>query len=249
MSQYPYQPPQQGYPGSAPAPAPYQPQQYQTPPQQPYQQQAPQYAPQQPQAPAGPPPVQGTLEGFYGQPTGSYGPSISWKGAPDGTSVSGVVARDVTDSDVRQQTDPQTQQLKFYRDGRPQLVMIIPLDVQASQTFPEGTASLWVQGAMRTELERASKAAGREGAPKAGDRITVTLTGRKPGRGSIPKNEYRIEYDAAGRAAPAQEAPEQPQQFAQGGYVGRADVPTPAGVPQGLTPEQRELLAKLQGGQ
>ncbi len=219
MTQQPYYPPQ--YP-QAPQQAqqPYQPQYPQQPVQQAPQQyfpgvQAPPVAPQQPLA-------NGTLDDYYSQPTGGGGPSISWAQKPDGYTVQGVVARDVVDGDVQQQTDPQTKQPKTYRDGRPMFVLRIPLKVQQSQEFPEGEASLYVRGQMREELQRAMSEAGAQGAPKGGDVITVTLTGRKPSRGGgNPMNVFAIQYQPAGGAGAPSPAPEPQQQ-----------APSPVEAPQ-----------------
>jgi hypothetical protein len=232
MSQYGSDP-WAGY-GQQPQQPYQQPQQFQQPYQQPQQFQQPYQQPQQ-YAPAPPPPPvpsgpAGTLDDFYGQPSGGGGPSISWKDAQPGSQIVGRVARDVNDSDVRQQTDMRTQQPKYYRDGRPMLCLVIPLEVQPDQRFPDGRASLWVRGQMRDELTRAMKASGVDGAPKEGDVFSVTLTGRRPtGQGMNPANEFRIEYQPARvpqaqapqAQAPQAQAPQSqpsapaPQQFAQ----------------------------------
>ncbi|MGO5251704.1 hypothetical protein ACTQ2Q_10195, partial [Atopobiaceae bacterium LCP21S3_F11] len=168
MSQYPYNPgfPGQQAPGMPPAYTP--PAAPQAPayaPQQGYPAQVPQqahaYAPQgfpgqqaggmgwQPQqgypaaqpAPQGPPPAQGTLDAFNSQPTGSRPPGLSWKGVEPGQPGSvftGTVTTDVTDRDVSQDTDPNTKQLKFYRDGRPMFHMAVTLQLDAG-TYDEAT--------------------------------------------------------------------------------------------------------------
>lgn len=265
---------------------------------------APQQAPQQympgvatpPAQPPAQPLANGSLADYYSQPSGGGGPAISWANKPDGTTYAGIVARDVGDGDVQQQTDPKTQQPKFYRDGRPQFVMKVPLRVQPSQEFPEGEAVLFVRGQMRDELVRAMSEAGVEGAPKGGDAIQVTLTHRKPSRGGgNPMNVFAIRYTpaaggagAAPQSAPApepqqqaqpvqpaqqayspvpegqyQQAPPAPQQYAQAPAQQvqppqaqpqqQAPAPQPSAgapaVPEGLSPEQAQLLAQLTGGQ
>lgn len=193
--QQPYAPPT--YPQQPQAPQPY--------PQQPVYAQPP--VQQFPQAPAIPaqPLANGTLDDFYSQPSVGGGPSISWKGKPDGTTYVGVVARDVTSGDVVHDTDPQTKQPKYYRDGRPMYSMKIPLSRVQSPEFPEGEANLWIRGSLREELTRAMSEAGLTGSPVAGDVIQVTLVGRKPGQGAIPKNIFSIVYQRPGGAgAPVQ---------------------------------------------
>lgn len=212
---YPPQYPQQ--PG-APAPAAYPPQ-YPAPAPQGYPQQG--YAPQ-PQQPPAQPLATGTLDDYYSQPSSGGGPSISWSingiPKPDGTWYVGVVARDVTNSDIQQQTDPKSGAPKFYRDGRPQFVMKVPLRVQASPEHPDGEATLFVRGQMRDELTRAMQESGVSGAPKAGDGIQVTLTSRKPSRGGgAPMNVFAITYTPAGGrsdavAPPQAQQPRVPQQ-------------------------------------
>jgi hypothetical protein len=225
--QYPQQyPPQQqpAYP------------QYPQPQQQPAQQfQYPQGYPQQgwPQMPPMAPPVpqvplaEGTLDDFFNQPSAGGGPAVSWKGKPDGWAIGGIVARAIGKGDVQQQTDPQTKQPKFFRDGRPQFVMKIPLRVQPTQEFPEGEAQLYVRGQLRDELVRAMTEAGApaNAAPEEGAGIYVALVGRKPSRGfGNPSNVFQVQYTRPGNAqngaaatSPAsvpQQAP-QPQQYQQ----------------------------------
>lgn len=223
MTQQPYYPqaPQQPY--AAPAPPVQQPQ-YPTAPSQQYAQ--PQYAPQpypqQPPAPQGPPPAQGSLDAFYSQPTAASGPSIAWsvngQQKPIGTSYAGIVARDVIDADVQQDSDPKTGQLKTYRDGRPKFFMKVPLKVQPSPEFPEGEATWYVRGQSRDELARAMAEAGVSGSPKCGDAIRITLVDRRASRGGgMPANIVQVQYAPANgpvTQAPAQPGYEQPQQHA-----------------------------------
>jgi len=219
--QFPQQPPaQQGY---APQPTAqqftqpsYPPQGYPAPPQQ-YGQ------PQQPQQPL----ATGTIDDYYNQPSSGGGPSISWTSngmpKPEGTTYAGIVARDVTNADIQQQTDPKTGAPKHYRDGRPQFVMKVPLKVQQSQEHPDGEAVLFVRGQMRDELVRAMAEAGTGGAPKGGDALQVTLVQRKPSRGGgNPMNVFAIHYTAA-NGGQAQQAQQQ---------TPSADAPSPAPAPE-----------------
>lgn len=230
VPQYPAQPyaqPQQPMPPQAPAPqypqAPYgqPPVQQQPYPAQPYAQQ-PQQAPAQPLA-------EGSLDAFYGQPSAASGPSLSWTGPdgspkPIGTTYVGVVARDVTNADVQQQTDFNTKAPLFYRDGRPKFAMKVPLRVQPSNEFPDGEASWYVKGQARDELVRAMSAVGVTGSPKEGAVIQITLVQRRNmGRGMNPANVVQVTYQPGAGGAPA---PEQPT-------VAQAAPPAyPAGVDQ-----------------
>lgn len=219
----PQAPAQQGFP-QAPQGFPQAPQGY--PAQQGYPQ-APQaggmgWQPQQgfpqQQAPAGPPPAQGSLDAFNSQPITGRPAGISWKGiqpGQPGSTIMGTVVSDVTDNDVAQDRDPQTQQLKFFRDGRPKFHMAVTLQL-APQTYneasyPGGLATLYVRDRMHSDLSAAMQAAGLKGAPKAGDVIAVTLIERRQGRGSIPANIYQVQYQA-GPGWAGQQAPQQPVQ-------------------------------------
>lgn len=241
--QYPQPPapaPQQQFPGY-PAPAPQYPQ-------------APAYPQQGYPAPAPQPPAQplaqGTLDAYYSQPSVGGGPSLSWtdkqsnQPKPIGTSYAGIVARDVTNADIQQQTDFRTQAPLFYKDGRPKFAMKVPLKVQPSPEFPEGECSWFVKGQARDELVRAMAEAGCEGAPKAGALIVVTLVQRRPsGAGMNPANIVQVRYQppqGAGAPSPAptpQQAPA-PQPQAQQQPATLAGQPNPFAQPgaQGVDP-------------
>lgn len=269
---YPQQP--QGYPAQQPyaPPAPSYPQQPAYP--QGYPQ--PQYAPPAPQPPAQPLPT-GTLDTFYQQPSSSGGPSFKFIDAnrqPQiGKHYEGFVARPVTDADVRPQTD-QSGNVQTYRDGRPKFVLVVPMQVQPSQEFPEGQAGWWVKGQARDELARAMAEAGAPaGAPEAGAFIRVTLVGIRPIPNRNPAYQYRVDYVRPNGGAPAPQPAAQPvpapppaaQQMAPVMstatgqpvmYQQPVPTPQPAAVaapvnqpaaPNGFTPEQQALFAKLTG--
>lgn len=193
---YQQMPPQPGYPQAVPQPPAY--------PAQPPQQYAP---PAPPQAPL----PAGTLDDFFNQPTTAGGPSLKFKDRPIGTAYAGIVARAITNADIRPQTDnegrPQT-----YSDGRQRFVMVIPLIVQQTQEFPEGRAAWYCKGQARDELVRAMQEAGAPGGPpEPGATIMVTLVSHRP----TPKGtayQYRVDFrrpDGAAPVAAAQPVPEQ----------------------------------------
>jgi hypothetical protein len=223
MTQQPYYPPQ--YPVAPPPPQAYPPAYAPQPVPQQYMPgvQAPQAAP--PQVPL----ATGTIDDYYNQPTTGGGKSISWDQKPIGTTYVGIVARDVTNGDIQQQTNFQTKQPETYRDGRPKFVMKVPLNVNPQQfpEFPEGEATLFVRGRMRDELVRAMAEAGCSGAPTSGATIQITLAGKKPsGQGMNPANVFAIVYvPAAGAAATSPAAA--PQPVAQ-----PVQAPQPVAVPQ-----------------
>lgn len=253
------------YPAPPAYPPGYPPQQVQ-----PTQPQYPTYPPQQvaPQFPGYPPQQQapaaplaaGTLDEYYGQPSAGGGPSLSWKDKPIGTQYAGIVARDVTNADVQQQTDFQTKQPLFYRDGRPKFAMKVPLKVHVTQEHPDGEAVWFVKGQARDELVRAMAEAGVSGAPKAGDGIVITLVQRKAsGQGLNPTNVFQVQYHPAQQGQPGPEAaspapvPPQPAAAppapAPAAPQPEAQAPAAPPPPANLDPAQQELLAKLTGGQ
>jgi hypothetical protein len=280
--QFPTQPaapayPQQ-YPTQATAPA------YQQYPPAAYPQQGyPQGYPQQyaaPAPPAAPPLPTGTLDSFYEQPASGGGPSFKFMDANRqpmiGKSYVGIVARPVTNADVRAQAD-QSGRPMTYKDGRPKFVLVVPMAVQPSPEFPEGVAGWWVKGQARDELARAMAEAGAPaGPPEAGAGIRVTLVGTRPVPGMNPAYQYRIEYMRPNGAAPAAVAPvTQPSTvppvtpyaaanpgtgaYGDGPYIAPGTPTTPAPAPQPVAPaapsaapvgfseEQAALFAKLTG--
>lgn len=269
MTQQAYYPPQTQYPAAPPA-------QYAPAPQQFVQQ--PQYAPQGypqvPQAPA-PQPAAGSIDQFYSQPTQSGGPSIAWSSnngtvqKPIGTTYSGIIARDILDGDIQQDSDPKTGQLKTYRDGRPKFFMKIPLRVQPSEEFPEGEATWYVRSQARDELARSMQEAGVTGAPKGGDAISIQLVERRPSRGGgMPANIVRVVYAREGQPVGVPAPVEQPVQYAQpvqtaqpvnvapvapvAAPVQAPVAQAPAVAPQppaGMPADQAALLAQITGQQ
>ena len=159
-----------------------------------------------PHAPAQPL-ARGTVADFYAQSARAGGPGLQFPVL--GTSYSGIIACDVTNADVKQQTDFQAKQPALYRDGRPKLVLVLPIQLSTgpSPEFPAGVAEYWVKGADRDELIRAMLAAGVQPGedglswPKGGDAITITYTTDKLGRaGMNPTKVKAIQYTKGGTA-------------------------------------------------
>ena len=213
--------PPQGYPPQQPA--------YQPPPVQAPYQQAP-YPPQYVQpggyqvAPPAPPAQRGSLSDYYDAPSSAEGKPWSFTDANRqpilGTTHIGLVAREMRDGDVRQQTNPNNQQPVTYRDGRPKWVMVIPMLQQPDQVYPDGRATLWVRGQMRDELMRAMKQAGCDEAqlrrgPEANAVIKVSLVSVQPVPGMNPRSIFQIEYTRppGAEVRDAQLAQAQPQQM------------------------------------
>ena len=235
MSQFPFpaSPQQPGWAaGGAPAPAPFAPPQHQ-----PF---APPYAPAQPM-PYAPAPQYGMpgfgqpaenipagdLRAFMSQPKTGRPQAVSWKGAPDGATLAGVVAEDVTDRDIVPDTDPQTRQVKRWRDGSPKYAMVLTL------TTAQGPMSLYCRGDLWEKLSDAMTRAGRDGAPKAGDQVTVTLTERRASQGQMsPKNAFAVQYVTAAGSVSGNATPTNPAPVAQQ-PLPQAPTPAPAMPPAG----------------
>jgi hypothetical protein len=208
------------------------------------------YAPQQPQQPV-PAPVGGTLDDFFSQPSSGWGPALSFKDKPIGTTYVGIVAREVTNGDISQQTQPGSNAPMFYKDGRPKLVMKVALSVQPDQAFPEGKGQWYVQGQARDELARAMSEAGAPaGPPEVGAAIAVTLSGKTDNNFGTKTNQFTVKYQRPEGAAPAAPAPvEQPAAAPApvAPQVPAQPAPPAAEAPAGLPADKAALLAQLTG--
>lgn len=190
---YPPAPPQQAYP---PQPG------------YPPQQQYPQYPPQQgyPQAPAAPE-EKATLADFWDQPAGGAKP-LQWN--TPGTTYQAVVSRPITDADTENQKDKQNQ-IRRFRDGSAMKVLKIPLLMNPTAEYPDGTASFYVKGSDTAELKRALGEAGMDPgkAPPMGTVITIQYTHDRPVPGGFnPAKVKRITLQRPQGMAPhGQEVP------------------------------------------
>lgn len=254
------QAPQQGY-AQPPAQQPYQPYPNVAPGYAPPQQFAPQgyplagYGQPAPQPPA-PPLAQGSLDAFYKQPTVGGGAALKFD--VPGTSHVFVVARDVTDADVVQQTQMGTNIPATFRDGSPMYQLIVPV------ILPDGNAATWyVKGATReTLLEAMAKAGCPAGTyPRKGDAGRVTWASSRPTRFGNQAKIYTVDWTRADQAgggmntaqqfSPAAQAPAQPapvqqppaQQYAPQVPGYGAPMPTaPAAPQQGFVQQPQEAV-------
>jgi hypothetical protein len=204
-----FAPPQQFAPQYAP--------QAYAPPQQPYPQQfapqpgyppmgqqyaPPQGFPQQPAVPAGPAPQHGTLADYANQP--ESGASF-WKFKNPGDTNTGVVSRDLVDTDTVERTFRGQVQKRF--DGSSDWVLRIPM------TNADGTDGVWeVGGKDRTALKNALIAAGKaDGIPAKGWAIRATFTHFQQNSQGQPSRIKEIQVAPPnGQPAPAQTPPQQP---------------------------------------
>lgn len=104
-------------------------------------------------------------------------PSISFKDSKIGDSFTGTI----TALETAQVRDFDSNEPKFWDDGKPQLQVVLTLDTEyADPTNPEddGTRKLYLVGAKLTAMKAAVKEFGQPVA--VGQKITITFTGEKP---------------------------------------------------------------------
>jgi hypothetical protein len=251
---YPQQAPPQGYPPQAQPqfPPQGQPQGYpqQAPPQGYPQQGYPQQGfPQQgyPQgfqgqpAPVAPPAAQGTVADAYTQGVkgGRYGPAVKFE--QQGNEAYVIIARDVLDTDVVQETDPKTRMPKFQRDNvTPRWQMTLPVNLNPSPAFPEGKGTIYAKGGLLQAIVRALVAAGydvrKDERLHAGDMLHVRRVADRPTNFGNAAHEFEatVTRGSAPAVVPGTEVTTGP------GYpVVHEPVPAPPqGPPPGYAPQQ-----------
>lgn len=123
-------------------------------------------------------------------------PMVDGRPAPVGTEYFGIVARDVVDSDVVLDTGPRDRtKVASYKDGRPKLIMKVPLLV------PSGVSQWYVKGRVRDQLVQAMHASGHPvGAPRGGWGVHVKKIGERPIRGMHPASVYQVALFPPGQA-------------------------------------------------
>lgn len=200
----------------------------------------------------GPPPaIPGTLDAFYSQP--STGGGVPWSFEHLNTEYFGIVRRPLTDGDTEQQyTLGQNPVPATFKDGRPKLVLRIPLNVPKTQDNPEGAAQWYCRSTTRDQLAAAMAQVGAPaGPPEVGAGIYVKFVGTKrSGQGMNPSKVYDVRYWRPDQAAAIaqQLGIEQP---APGQAAPAAQVPAQAPVeqqaPQGPPPQQYAPQGPAQG--
>jgi hypothetical protein len=180
-----------------------------------------------------PPVVQGDLDSFYNQPGGGGRSIASFLHKQVGQSITGVVARPITNADVTQQTDFTSGRGLEFRDGRPKFQMIVPLRVQESIEFPEGKATWYIRGSERDELAAAMARAGAPpGPPEMGAIITITYIGDR----QIPNLNAKKLHDIVYRRPDGSGAPPPPN--GQQAQVPPQPAPPAPAAPQGYQQQQ-----------
>ncbi len=118
-----------------------------------------------------------------------------------GQSIAAIVARTLSNADVRQSVDYTTKAPQFFQDGAPKMVMVVPLRVNPTPDYPDGQAGWWVKGRTREELCRAMQTAGvppqangKMPPPEEGALITITCTGTRNVPNMSPAKIYEVTY-------------------------------------------------------
>lgn len=133
------------------------------------------------------------LDEIAAQPLAGGGPALKFPSP--GTAYTGVVAREIVNSDVEQQVDPATGRPEFFRDGRPKLQMRVPIKLRALPGYPHGTAEWYVREQARDALVHAMAYAGaRPGPPEAGAGIHVGYVGDRRTFNGHPMKIYDALY-------------------------------------------------------
>jgi hypothetical protein len=196
-----------------------------------------------------PAPVQGDLDSFFNQPSGGGRSIASFLHKQQGQSITGVVARPITDADITQQTDFTSGKGLEFRDGRAKFQMVVPLIVQESIEFPDGRGSWYVRGSERDELAAAMARAGAPpGPPEMGAIITITYVGERQIPNLNAKKLHNIVYRRPdGSGVPP--APNGQQAQAPQAPPPAPPAPAPAAQPPQMQQEQQPQYTQQQSPQ
>jgi hypothetical protein len=158
--------------------------------------------PQMPQQGGYPPVAAGSLDDFYDQPSSGQGASLQFPQV--GSAHVWVVNRPLQDSDVEPDMDKQGQ-VKRFKNGKPKLIMKVPVNVPVSERHTEGRGQWYCRGAARDELSRAMAAAGAPaGPPEAGAFGYTACVGERTIPGvTVPAKVYQVQYYRPGPQAKA----------------------------------------------
>ena len=147
-----------------------------------------------------------------------------------GANVTGVL---VEDPQATQQTDFETQEPAFWKDGQPKMQVVLRLSDAAGEEV-----RVFVKGRMLTAVKKATRAAGTP--LRAGGEISITYVGDgEAKRGLHAPKLYEAAYDAPTQQAPPQAPQGQmaPPQTQQGGQWPPATAQGTPGQPQQM-PQQ-----------
>ena len=106
-----------------------------------------------------------------------------------GESVTGRVMA----KELRQQTDLDTGDLQYWKDGRPMMMALLTLQVEDPTDEDDGKRILYVRSGLTTAFREAVKAAGKSDLYE-GDYVTVEYTGDgvAPRKGLNPPKQFAV---------------------------------------------------------
>ena len=147
-----------------------------------------------------------------------------------GANVTGFL---IEDPQSTQQTDFETQEPAFWKDGQPKMQVVLRLSDADGEEV-----RVFVRGRMLTAVKKAARAAGTP--LRAGGEISITyVNDGEAKRGLHPPKLYEAVYDAPTQQAPPQAPQRQmaPPQTQQGGQWPPATAQGTPGQPQ-MPPQQ-----------
>lgn len=170
----------------------------------------PQQYPQVQGVPAPPvqPAARGSLADAYtqGAQSAQYGTTVKFP--QQGWEFRGIVARDLLDTDVTQETEYGTRIPKWRNnDGvTPRWQMVIPVNVQPSADHPEGKGTVWAKTFLLQAVTRAMVAAGidiQNGETlKQGDELYIQRIADRPSNKGNPAHDFTAVITRANPTAP-----------------------------------------------
>lgn len=202
------------------------------------------------------PPARGSLDKAYQQGLKGGGHGTAAKFPAVGSKLVGVLARDILDTDVMQETDFTTKQPKFYRDGAERWQMTLPLNVPVSTAHPEGKATVWAKTRLFQSVIRAALAAGYKPGEgmREGDVIAIERVADVPSNNGNPAHDFTVSV-TKGNPAPAATTTPEPEAAPAASEATAPASPDAAPVATGavpsipgLTDEQAGLVAKYTNG-
>jgi hypothetical protein len=160
------------------------------------------------------------LSEFYGQRNNAEGKPWKFHQMPMSTSYCGIVARPITDGDVRAQATQRGEKM----------VVVVPMKMMPDANFPDGWGTMWLKGDMWTKCQAAMATVGApEGMPEAGSFVQVTLVGtRQTGAGFNAAYQYKVDYRRPDDTFTTQFNAQIEAAHAQ--LVGQSAAPAPAAV-------------------
>lgn len=171
-----------------------------------------------------------------------------------GDQIKGVITEE---PDLRQQTDFDSGQPKFWDDGKPMMQLVVTLSTDQrdpSNSEDDGTRRLYVKGKLQQAVASAIRKAGAKGL-EVGGTLTVTYIGddEPKRRGMSGAKLYTADYVPAAASFLTQPEPATtsaaPPAQRSNGTAAADQAAANANLLANLSPEQIAALQAMQGGQ